>query len=184
MKARVLRILQVSSTASGAIWGRSRSDQWHWLACVLMNWAADMEGVFETSRHHRNLWVLQWILGIYFIAVGILHFVVPAGLPDLMSWMYDLSDSLHAIVGVAEILGGLGLILPGLTGIRPDLTVPAALGLVVVMVAAAFWHVGREEFTNIGTNVLNGAILAYIAYGRWRLAPLGAHDAEGVKGAT
>ena len=123
-------------------------------------------------RHHRILWVLQWIWGLYFLAVGVTHFVVPEGLPDMIGWMYDLDDTMHSIVGIAEILGGLGLILPGLLKIRPEVTVYAALGLVVVMIGAAIWHAGREEWSNIGTNVLNILVLGYIAYGRWRLSPL------------
>lgn len=123
-------------------------------------------------NHHRVLWVLQWFLGIYFVAVGVMHFIVPEGLPDLMSWMYELDGTLHAISGAAEILGGIGLILPGLTRVRPELTPLAALGLIVVMVGAIIWHIGRDEFANIGTNVVNILLLAYVGYGRWRLAPI------------
>ncbi len=122
-------------------------------------------------NHNRILWVLQWVFGLYFIGVGVAHFIVPDGLPGPMEWMYDLSDTMHAITGVAEILGGLGLILPGLTGIRPELTIAAAIGLLLVMAGAIVWHVGREEFQNIGFNVVNAAVMAYIAYGRARLAP-------------
>lgn len=122
--------------------------------------------------HHRILWILQWIFGLYFIAVGVIHFTVPEGLPDLMGWMYELDDNLHIASGVAEILGGLGLILPGLTGIRQRLTVFAALGLAVVMVGAVVWHVGRDEPISIATNILNMAVMGYVAYGRWKLAPL------------
>lgn len=122
--------------------------------------------------HHRVLWALQWVFGLYFIGIGIMHFIVPEGLPDLMSWMYELDDTLHVISGVAEILGGLGLILPGLTGTRPELTIAAALGLLVVMLGAIIFHLGRGEAISIGTNVFNAAIMGYIAYGRWRLVPL------------
>ena len=128
--------------------------------------------------HNRALWVLQWIFGIYFIAVGVMHFVVPDGLPDVMSWMYELSDTLHAVSGIAEILGGLGLILPSLTRIRPELTPLAAIGLILVMVGAVVWHAGRGEMANIGTNVLNILVLAYIAYGRIRLAPIPAKSSS------
>ncbi len=126
--------------------------------------------------HNRILWILQWVFGLYFIGVGVMHFIVPEGLPGPMEWMYDLSDTMHAITGVAEILGGLGLILPGLTGIRPELTIAAAVGLLLVMVGAIVWHIGREELQNIGFNIVNAAVMAYIAYGRARLAPLGGRD--------
>lgn len=118
------------------------------------------------------LWVLQIILGIYFIFIGVLHFIVPPGLPAPMSWMYDLSPALHAISGVAEILGGLGLILPAITRIQTRLVPLAAAGLALVMVLAVFYHIARGEFTNIAFNLINAALLAFVAYGRWKLVPL------------
>jgi putative oxidoreductase len=121
---------------------------------------------------HRLLWVLQILFGLYFVAIGVMHFVVPDGLPEQMGWMYDLSTSLHVVAGVAEILGGLGLILPGLTRVRPELTVAAAAGLAVVMLAAAVWHLDRGEAPNIAINLVNAAVLAFIAYQRWRPHPL------------
>lgn len=118
------------------------------------------------------LWAIQIIFGIYFIAIGILHFIVPEGLPAPMEWMYDLSDPLHIVTGTAEILGGLGLILPGLTKIRPELTIYAAAGLAILMVGALIYHLNRGETQNMVTNVLTGAIMAYLAYARWKLTPL------------
>ena len=82
------------------------------------------------------LWILQIFFGVYFLVIGIMHFVVPEGLPAPMEWMYDLSDTLHIVSGTAEILGGLGLILPGLTKIMPELTVYAALGLAIAQAGA------------------------------------------------
>ena len=123
-------------------------------------------------RSNRTLWILQVVFGLYFIGIGVLHFIVPDGLPALMGWMYELSDGLHTISGAAEILGGLGLILPGLTRIRPELTVAAAFGLVAVMVGAAVWHATRGEPTNIVNNIVLAAIVGYIGYARWKLTPL------------
>lgn len=122
------------------------------------------------------LWVLQWLFGVYFVAIGILHFIVPEGLPAPMEWMYDLSDTLHVVVGIAEILGGLGLILPSITRIQPQLTVYAAVGLLLVMVGAVVYHVDRGESQSVVTNVFIGAVLAFIAYGRSRLAPIAPRD--------
>lgn len=121
---------------------------------------------------NRTIWVLQIVFGVYFVAVGVLHFIVPEGLPDLMSWMYELSDGLHLASGIAEILGGLGLLLPGLTKTFPNLTVLAAFGLVAVMIGAAIWHVGRGEGSNIVNNVVFAAIMGYIGYARWKVTPL------------
>lgn len=118
------------------------------------------------------LWVLQIVFGLYFVFVGVMHFIIPPGLPDVMGWMYELSPALHWISGVAEILGGLGLILPGLTKIQTRLTPLAALGLLLVMIGAALWHVQRGEISNIILNLVNAAILGFIAYSRWKLVPI------------
>jgi len=128
-------------------------------------------------RSNGTIWILQVVFGVYFLAVGILHFIVPEGLPNLMSWMYELPDGLHVASGIAEILGGLGLILPGLTKIRPNLTVLAAFGLVVVMIGAAVWHASRGEASNIANNVVLAAIMGFIGYTRWKIAPLAGRTA-------
>ena len=117
------------------------------------------------------LWILQFVLGIYFIFTGILHFIVPPGLPAPMAWMYELSPTLHYISGAAEVLGGLGLILPGLTRIQTRLTSLAALGLVLVMLGAAVWHIQRGEYPNIVMNLILAGLAAFVAYGRWKLSP-------------
>lgn len=121
---------------------------------------------------HVLTWVLQVFFGLYFIAIGVMHFVVPEGLPDVMAWMYDLPTWAHYVSGTAEILGGLGLILPGLTKIRPVLTPLAAAGLALVMVLAAGWHLPRGETPNVASTLVVAVILAFIAYVRWRKHPL------------
>jgi len=118
------------------------------------------------------LWILQIVLGLYFFAIGIMHFVLPPGLPSVMAWMYELTPTLHYISGAAEILGGLGLILPAVTRIQTRLVPLAALGLSLVMVGAIVYHATRGEYQNIGLNVLLFAASLFVAYGRWKLVPL------------
>jgi putative oxidoreductase len=118
------------------------------------------------------LWILQAILAVYFLITGISHFIVPPGLPAQMSWMYQLSPGLHIISGSAEILAAIGLILPGVTRIQPRLIVLAGAGLVVVMAAAAVWHLQRGEVTNIVMNLLLAVFAGFVAYGRWRILPI------------
>ena len=88
-----------------------------------------------------------------------------------MSWMYELSTALHRVSGTAEILGGLGLVLPGITKIQTRLTPLAGAGLVLVMIGAMWWHAQRGEFQNIVLNLVLAAGAAFIAYGRWKLHP-------------
>ncbi|MCS7251258.1 MAG: DoxX family protein [Anaerolineae bacterium] len=118
------------------------------------------------------LWILQGVLGVYFFITGIVHFIVPPGLPAPMAWMYELPPALHYLSGTAEILAGLGLILPGLTRIQTRLIPLAALGLVLVMLGAAIWHLSRNEFQSIVMNLILGGLAGFVAYGRWRLSPL------------
>ena len=121
---------------------------------------------------NKLLWTLQVVLGIYFVAIGIMHLIVPEGLPDQMAWMYELSDPLHLVSGTAEILGGLGLILPGLTRVRPELTVWAAVGLALVMFGAIVYHAVRGEFTNIFLNLILAGLLVFVARRRATSDPL------------
>jgi len=118
------------------------------------------------------LWVLQIFLGVYFLFTGIVHFVIPPGLPAPMAWMYELSPGLHVFSGIAEILAGLGLILPGLTRIQTRLTPLAALGLVLLMIGAAVWHLSRNEPANVGMNLVLAVLSGFVAYARWKICPL------------
>ena len=109
------------------------------------------------------LWALQILLAVYFGLTGILHFVVPPGLPAPMAWMYALSGGLHALSGTAEILAALGLILPSLTRIAPRLTPLAASGLVLVMAGAVVWHLGRGESASMVMNMALAILAAFVA---------------------
>jgi uncharacterized membrane protein len=121
---------------------------------------------------NKVLWVLQVLFGVYFVGVGVSHFIVPEGLPAMMEWMYDLNDTLHLVSGTAEILGGLGLILPAVTRIQPRLVPLAAIGLAIVMAGAVVFHIGREEYQQLGTNLVLIVILLIIAWGRGKTHPI------------
>ena len=118
------------------------------------------------------LWVLQVLLGIFFLYNGAVHFILPQGLPPQMAWMYDLAPALHYFSGTAQILAAFGLILPGIFKIQTRLTVYAALGLVLVMLSAAVWHFTRGEIQNAVMNLIIAALAGFVAYGRWKLKPL------------
>lgn len=120
----------------------------------------------------RPAWVLQILLAVYFVVTGVIHLVVPEGLPDVMGWMYDLSTPLHWIAGLAEIAGGLGLVLPAATRIAPRLTPLAATALTLVMLSAAVWHATRGEAQSIVGNLVVAALLVFVAYVRTRVHPI------------
>ncbi len=118
------------------------------------------------------LWVVQVLLGVVFLGQGIFKFAAPDGLPATLAWAYDITGPGAVALGVAELAAAAGMILPGLTGTQTRLTPLAALGLVVVMAGTIVFHIGREEFQQIGFNVLLLVMALFVAYGRWRLVPL------------
>lgn len=89
-----------------------------------------------------------------------------------MIWADDLPAALVRFIGISEVLGGLGLVLPAATRIKPMLTPLAALGLALIMLLAALFHLVRSEFAAIGTNVVLGVLAAFVAWGRTKKAPI------------
>jgi hypothetical protein len=75
-------------------------------------------------------------------------------------------------IGVCETLGALGLILPGLFRIRPGLTPLAAAGLVIIMLGATVLNLRGGDLFSTGVTVVVGLLAAFVAYGRWKIAPL------------
>ena len=75
-------------------------------------------------------------------------------------------------IGVMEILGGLGMVLPGILRIRTELTPLAATGLVVIMIGAVVVTIQTMGVATAAVPFVTGGLASFVAYGRWRLAPL------------
>ena len=116
------------------------------------------------------LWAGQVLLLLAFGAAGLMKLTTPA--EALAASPQGLSVGLVRFIGAAELAGALGVVLPALTRIRPMLTPLAALGLVVVMVLAAAFHLSRGEVPESGPAVVLGALAAFVAWGRGRRAPI------------
>ena len=87
---------------------------------------------------------------------------------ERMAWVDDVSATNLRLIGIVELLAGVGLILPWLTGILPILTPLAAVGLVLTMIGAIALHVKRSDGAqSIVVNVVILLLAAFVAYGRF-----------------
>jgi len=119
------------------------------------------------------LWIVQGLVALAFLLAGFMKAFMPVEtLKKNMAWVSTVPAAFVRFIGVAEILGAIGLILPAATGIAPWLTVAAAVGLVVVMVSASIFHASRRETSNIGMNVVLLLLALIIVVGRLTFAPL------------
>jgi hypothetical protein len=116
------------------------------------------------------LWIVQGLLAVGYLAAGGLKIVRPREqlvASGNFDWMKDSSDAAVKGIGVVEVLGALGVILPWLTGIAPILTPIAAVGLVVVQIGAIRVHLVRNERQPLPANVLLLLLAAFVAVGRF-----------------
>ncbi len=118
-----------------------------------------------------GLWIAQVLLGVAFVGSGLMKITTPIEqLQAQMPWTTGAMGSLVRFIGVAELLGGIGVVLPAATRIKPQLTVLAALGLVVVMILASITHVARGEIGMIPVNLVLAGLAAFVAWGRTKRA--------------
>jgi hypothetical protein len=88
-----------------------------------------------------------------------------------MDWVSSTPPTFVRSIGIAEVLGAIGLILPLATGILPGLTVAAAVGLVLVQLAASAFHVSRNEVSRLPVNLVLLLLAAFVVYGRLAIVP-------------
>src|SRR6266481_6345338 len=117
------------------------------------------------STMNVALWIVQGLLAALFLFAGGAKLVLPL---EQMAGPVALPGWFLRFLGVAEVLGALGLVLPGLLRIRPGLTSLAAAGLVIIMIGAVvITLVGGMVMTTLVTVVV-ALLAAFVAYGRWR----------------
>lgn len=123
------------------------------------------------------LWLLQVLTGFFFAGSGfgkVLMYdeALYAAAPQAVAWYAAVPQVLIVFVGACEVLGGVGLILPTMTRVKPKLTPLAAAGLTLTMVLAAGFHLTRDEYTLVPANLVLGGVAAFIAVGRWNRRPV------------
>jgi uncharacterized membrane protein YphA (DoxX/SURF4 family) len=114
------------------------------------------------------LWTMQVLLAALFVFAGGMKLVMPI---EEMTKEIAMPGAFLRFIGVVELLGGLGLILPGLLRIRPGLTPLAAAGLVVIMVGATVLTLKTGSVAMALMPLVVGLLSAFVAWGRWRIAP-------------
>ena len=118
---------------------------------------------------HGLEWVLSIVLAVVFLVTGVNRAFRYEKARDLFPWVKDVPRALVQFIGIAEILGALGLILPALTGIYSWLTPVAAVALALLMLMAAVFHALRREKAEAALNVVLLIMLAFVASVRWPL---------------
>jgi putative oxidoreductase len=119
-----------------------------------------------------GLWVVQVLLALVFAMSGGTKLALPY--EELLKqgpWVQSVPAGLVKFIGVAEVAGALGVILPAATRIKPLLTPLAAAGFVVIMVLASVLHLSLGQPPIL--QVFLGGLAAFVAWGRFRKAPIG-----------
>jgi DoxX-like protein len=129
----------------------------------------------SSKRTHAALWTVQALLALLFLFAGGMKLIMPI---EAMTRQMPvpLPGAFLQFIGVAEVTGAIGLILPGLLRIRPALTPLAASGLVIIMIGATVVTLLGGVVAPAAVPAVVGLLAAFVAYGRWHVAPL--HDAS------
>jgi putative oxidoreductase len=118
------------------------------------------------------LWILPAFLALFFaLASGAPKLLLPI---ETLAMPLPLPELFIRCIGVCEVLGALGLILPSITRVKPGLTPLATLSLTALTLCAATYQMLAQQPANAVFALAMGAIAAFVAYGRWRLAPIAA----------
>ena len=118
---------------------------------------------------NRALWIAQGLLAVVFAIAGASKLLTP---PEMLAMMSPFPVTFVQFIGVCEVLGALGLILPLALKIRPVLTTLAALGLTVIMVGATLSTLAMGAGVLALMPGVLGVLTAVVAYGRRSLLTL------------
>ena len=123
---------------------------------------------------HIGLWVAQALLALAFIMAGAMKLTQPldALLANGMTFVDHVPGGLVRFIGLAEVLGAIGLVAPAATRIAPKLTGIAGAALALVMVLAAITHIGLGELSSLVPVLVLGGLASFVAWGRLVAMPI------------
>jgi hypothetical protein len=121
-------------------------------------------------KKNTTLWIIQGVLAILFLLAGGSKLVMSA---EQMQAPGPIQFPVAFIrfIGVCELLGAIGMVAPGLTGIKPALTPLAAAGLIVIMIGATVTNLVDGPAPFAAFTVVLGLLAATVLWGRWRTTP-------------
>lgn len=128
------------------------------------------EAASSSKGWNVGIWVVQALLALVFVTIGVLRTTLSVDTLVDMGVVYadDLPLPLLRFIGVVELLGGLGVIVPALSRVKPMLTPLAATGLALLMVLASVFHATRSEWEVLPTVLLLATLAAFVIWGRTR----------------
>lgn len=148
------------------------------MVATVIFWRTSMSAItFETATPGRalriGLWVAQGLIFFAFGSAGLVKLLTPISqLAAMMPWAGQYSETFVRTIGLIDLTGGIGILLPALTRILPRLTVPAALGCTVLQVFALVFHISRGEAAVTPLNFVLLALAVFVLWGRGRKAPI------------
>jgi hypothetical protein len=118
-----------------------------------------------------GLWITQVSLLVIYGVYGVYKTFFTPRVRKSMRWAQGLSDNAIRFIGIMELLGAFGMVLPMVTGIAPWLTLLAAFGLTLIQVLAILTaHLPLKEYKILPLNVYFMAMSLFVLIGRWQLA--------------
>lgn len=120
-----------------------------------------------------GLWVAQVVLFALFVMSGVMKFMTPIPqLSAMMPWTGQLPEPFVRFIGLVDLAGGLGILLPALTRILPRLGILAAQGMIILQVLAICFHSSRGEFAVLPLNFVLLPLAIFVLWGRSRKIPI------------
>lgn len=118
------------------------------------------------------LWILQAVVALLFASSFYLHALAYERSKVTIRWLASIPRWSATGIGILELAGAIGVVLPAATHVAAWLTPLAASLLAVLMVFAVVFHLARREYPNVAVNAFIGVLAAAVAYGRYVLVPL------------
>ncbi len=133
----------------------------------------DLTPVQPSLALRIGLWIAQTLVFLLFGSAGLMKLLTPIPqLAAMMPWAGDYSESFVRVMGLIDLAGGIGILLPALTRIMPGLTVLAALGCATLQCFAIVFHVSRGEAAVTPLNLVLLGLSLFVLWGRSRKAPV------------